>query len=226
MKCENCGIEHKGTYGSGRFCSKKCARGFSTKAKRKEINETVRKKLTKNKETIKLICEYCKTQFEVKLNKKQQQCCSISCATKLRGGWASAHKKVNWSEVNKKSYADGHNYVAGGTTKWYDYKGIKVQGTYELRVCFILDKWKEQKRIKNWEYTNDRIKYIGLDNKEHSYLLDFKVFDNYGSFYYIETKGYKKNDDELKWKAVKDNGYKLEIWFDKEIKNKEMEYVV
>ena len=43
--CENCGIEHNGSYGSGRFCSCKCARGFSTKNKRKEINEKVSKSL-------------------------------------------------------------------------------------------------------------------------------------------------------------------------------------
>lgn len=41
MICENCGNEHDGKYGSGRFCNSKCARGFSTKAKRKEINEKV-----------------------------------------------------------------------------------------------------------------------------------------------------------------------------------------
>lgn len=40
-KCENCKNEHDGSYGSGRFCTSKCARGFSTKAKRKEINEKV-----------------------------------------------------------------------------------------------------------------------------------------------------------------------------------------
>lgn len=41
MKCENCNQEHVGDYGSGRFCSPKCARGFSTKEKREEINEKV-----------------------------------------------------------------------------------------------------------------------------------------------------------------------------------------
>lgn len=45
MKCENCEKEHDGSYGSGRFCSSKCARGFSTKSKRKEINEKVSKTL-------------------------------------------------------------------------------------------------------------------------------------------------------------------------------------
>ena len=36
MKCENCGKEHDGTYGSGRFCSKSCAKQFSTKNYKKE----------------------------------------------------------------------------------------------------------------------------------------------------------------------------------------------
>lgn len=39
--CEYCNNEHLGGYGSGRFCSTKCARGFSTKEKRIEINEKV-----------------------------------------------------------------------------------------------------------------------------------------------------------------------------------------
>lgn len=50
--CENCGREHDGSYGSGRFCSTKCSRGFSTKAKRQEINEKVSKKLRLSDEEI------------------------------------------------------------------------------------------------------------------------------------------------------------------------------
>ena len=45
MICELCNTEHDGNYGSGRFCSYKCARSFSSKEKRKEINEKVSKKL-------------------------------------------------------------------------------------------------------------------------------------------------------------------------------------
>lgn len=45
MICENCEIKHDSSYGSGRFCSSKCARGFSTKEKRQEINERVSKKI-------------------------------------------------------------------------------------------------------------------------------------------------------------------------------------
>ena len=51
MKCENCNNEHSGTYGSGRFCTTKCARGFSTKNKRVEINNKVSAKMTGRKLT-------------------------------------------------------------------------------------------------------------------------------------------------------------------------------
>lgn len=38
MKCEYCEKEHDGSYGSGRFCSPKCARTFSTSKNKEEIN--------------------------------------------------------------------------------------------------------------------------------------------------------------------------------------------
>jgi 5-methylcytosine-specific restriction endonuclease McrA len=45
MKCEYCRKENDGDYATGRFCNKKCARGFSTKEKREEINKKVSKTL-------------------------------------------------------------------------------------------------------------------------------------------------------------------------------------
>jgi len=45
MNCENCGDNHDGKYGSGRFCSSKCARGFSTKNKRKDIKKKISESL-------------------------------------------------------------------------------------------------------------------------------------------------------------------------------------
>ena len=41
MKCEYCNNIHDGLYGSGRFCSTKCARGFATSKNRKQINAKV-----------------------------------------------------------------------------------------------------------------------------------------------------------------------------------------
>lgn len=61
-----------GTYGSGRFCSIKCARSFSTKNKRKEINEKVSKKLTE--QTHLLSCIKCGTLIEKTLNVHKAKC--------------------------------------------------------------------------------------------------------------------------------------------------------
>ena len=45
MICENCNNEHDGSYGSGRFCSKGCAKRFSSKKgkdnKNRKISETL-----------------------------------------------------------------------------------------------------------------------------------------------------------------------------------------
>jgi 5-methylcytosine-specific restriction endonuclease McrA len=39
MLCELCGSKHDGSFGSGRFCSSKCARSFSTSSDRQAINK-------------------------------------------------------------------------------------------------------------------------------------------------------------------------------------------
>lgn len=41
MKCEYCGKEHDGSYGSGRFCSSSCARKFSSNTNRETINRKI-----------------------------------------------------------------------------------------------------------------------------------------------------------------------------------------
>ena len=119
-----------------------------------------------------------------------------------------------------KQYSEGR-VVTGGKVKWIHYKDIKVQGSYELRMCHILDKMKELEEIESWEYTNDRVDYININNKKSKYLLDFKVFNRDGTFYYIETKGRIVENDYLKWQSVRDNGFVLEIYDLKRIKEKE-----
>ena len=40
-KCEKCGINHDGTFASGRFCSRSCANSFSTSGNREETNKKI-----------------------------------------------------------------------------------------------------------------------------------------------------------------------------------------
>lgn len=80
--CENCGIEHKGVYGSGRFCDIKCSKSFSTKLKRKEINKKVSETLLKKKLKPIRFCEICGIELKTKRNKTKT--CGNSCGGKLK----------------------------------------------------------------------------------------------------------------------------------------------
>jgi hypothetical protein len=68
LKCKNCYKEHDGSYGSGKFCNKKCACSFATKNKRKEINKKISNSLNKyfNNKIIK--CKFCGKILKTKSN--------------------------------------------------------------------------------------------------------------------------------------------------------------
>ena len=95
--CENCGNEHKGNYGSGRFCSNKCARGFSTKNKRSLINDKVSKKLSKE-DNISKICPNCQDIFTTK--NKIKKFCSKSCSISFTNREKWKNKKYRTNMVN------------------------------------------------------------------------------------------------------------------------------
>lgn len=96
--CENCSSLHNGQYGSGRFCSSKCARGFSTKNKRSEINEQVSKKLSgRGICVIHKQCEYCNKMFSItyRFAKRNQKYCSSACNAKALGQDIEYCKKLS-----------------------------------------------------------------------------------------------------------------------------------
>lgn len=96
--CEYCNNKHDGTYASGRFCSVKCARGFSSKEKRLLINEKVSKTLTgRGHKNVKLICKYCGKEFEIGWTKRNQKCCSTSCSSKYK--WKDKKYRNKMSKI-------------------------------------------------------------------------------------------------------------------------------
>lgn len=159
-------------------------------------------------------CLICDKEFKT----LKSRFCSKKCIDEHNSKLYTVAKRQKISEQQKELYRLGIQKVGGGKTPWYSYKKIRVQGTYELRVCKILDKLKSLKIIKKWEYTKDRFQYIGIDNTQHSYLVDFKIFRKDGTFTYLEVKGFKKENDDLKWKSVLDSNYRIKIWFNKQIK--------
>jgi hypothetical protein len=224
FKCERCHNEYYEIFGSGRFCSKSCAnsRGPRTDEFKKKIHLAFK---IKRLSPITCVCKICNSSFSQK--KKTQKYCSRLCARKNNIKSAKKSQKENspnWSVIHRKSYESGKNFVSGGTTKWLQYKEIKVQGSYELRMCYILDAMKEVGHITNWEYTSDRFSYIAIDKTKRNYLLDFKVFIDENNYFYIETKGRITDNDYLKWEAVRSCGYRLDILDNTKIKNLELKY--
>ena len=71
--CENCGNEHDGSYGSGRFCSRICATSYSSKfantdEKKKQKSITIKSKVKE------VECECCHNTFNVQISSNRVLC--------------------------------------------------------------------------------------------------------------------------------------------------------
>lgn len=109
----------------------------------------------------------------------------------------SVSRKLQHSQVMKRVVRDNpQSYSASnvsGRVKTYEFNGMKFKGTWELKVAKALS----DKGIK---YTNELtpIEYE-WNNSTHLYFPDFYLpdFD-----VYLEVKGYKRDRDLCKWKAL------------------------
>lgn len=204
MICENCKRKHDGLYGSGRFCSIKCAKGFSTKEKRIEINKSVSIKI---KEKIKLgvkvgcvrknlsyniprKCVICGSEYSSRNAKKT---CSEVCCIKLR---------VLTYQNNKTKIVGGYRKGSGrGKSGWYS--GYWCDSSYEL--AFVIYNIEHNITFKRNE---DGFEYY-LNGKKHLYYPDF-IIDNK----YYEIKGYEKNENMVKYSSVP---YQLIILYENDL---------
>lgn len=100
MKCENCGVKYDKVYGGGRFCSEKCARGFSTKYNRKEINKKVSRTLKQKypKNIISKSCLLCNKLFFLPKPSSDKIFCSRECYWKSKIG-----TKTNFGQQTQES---------------------------------------------------------------------------------------------------------------------------
>ncbi len=167
--CENCKEEHDGNYGSGRFCSCKCARGFSTKNKRNEINDKVSLALTK--EPYKKYCAFCNKLFFTK--RKHRLLCSNRCNQLL----TSDETKIKLSELAKQRGLGGHTSKQKLFFEKNNGEIIYLQSSYEIAFASILEKLNI-----TWERPSP-LKWIDDKQIEHRYYPDFKIGN-----VYVDTK--------------------------------------
>ena len=208
MKCKNCGKTFNVKYSkwsNGDFCCKKCARGFSTKNNRQEINKKISDKMknivmekgenypwNKGMSTIPIKnCPICGCEFNTR--RRKQIFCSIGCM----------NKDVDYLFHKKRGgYRQGSGRSYGGY-----YNNIYCHSTYELSfVIWSIDNnipIKQCKKVFQYLY----------EEKEYNYYPDFEIND-----VIYEIKGYWTERVEAKTKAVKNSGYEIKVLYYKDIK--------
>lgn len=204
--CENCGIENDGMYGSGRFCSQKCSRSFSTKNNRDEINKKRSLKLigTKRpKEFGERIKKYNlergedvknKISESMKIHISNNPHHLIKMIEGSRKRVVTDDERKGLSERAKKTGLGGHT---SKNKLYYESKNGKIiylHSSYEIMVAKSLD----ENNI-NW-VRPDFIVWVDEKNITHKYYADFYLiyFD-----VYLDTKNdYLIKKDEVKIKSA------------------------
>jgi len=158
--CEYCKQDHDGSYGSGRFCSNKCARGFSTKNKRLIINEKLSKKYKGYKfikgGVIKL-CDYgCGKEAKYQF-KNGKWCCSNSA------NQCSENRKKNSKGLRKaRLQGKGRNLTSSDGNKGRESYRRNLQEKYKT-LSFEDKPYAERRRIIEHEQ-NYKCKICGISN--------------------------------------------------------------
>jgi len=223
MKCERCGTEHEGSFGTGRFCSRACAnsrqwneedkrkKSESAKKSEKVLAENRSRSRIRRKELLLLdniernkrgkiliprICPVCKDKF--KSTKHKQTYCSKKC----------------WLDDKEQKYCkprgSGGARPGAGHSKQGYYKGFQCDSTYELAyVIWCNEKGISIERNKEyWEYFDPN------RNGTFKFYPDFLVNGKL-----VEIKGYHTPVVDLKINAVKNSGRGIEILYKNDLKN-------
>jgi len=183
--CETCKKEHNGLYGSGRFCSSKCAKSFSTKEKRSLINDKIRKKRKLNSHSdVVNICKKCGKKFKIRWNKRHQKYCSRSCSSKNIS--LEARKAISKKMLGKNSGEKNGMYgkspkntklIKVYSEKHTGKKQFNVRSSYEK--IYIDDINKNNEILKfTYEPENFKIKYKDEKGNNRTYQPDFLINDN------------------------------------------------
>lgn len=183
--CKNCGKTYYKNWAKtvkSEFCSRECARSYSTKIKRDEISKKVSDKLkgrlvgnaitkigyTSIDKAIEAYnknpkrCEFCDK--ELPFERRQRKTCSRKCQDELWKLWLKENKTM----MAEKGFRGGYRKGAARGKSGY-YKGIWCDSTYELvYLIYNLDNGIDIRR--------NTLKFPYRHNgKNHEYIPDFRV---------------------------------------------------
>ena len=193
--CETCNSEHDGSYGSGRFCDSKCARSYSTKAKRKEISEKVSRRLKgkptyrpphKSRKIKECESDKCNKKFEIIITSDRRFCSKFCSSYKTK-----LEKHVKENNYSKISYCEKCEKV------------IKSKRRFCSRQCFISPDKSEKE-----QYKHD-CKFI-FNVYHYPDEFDIQLVEKYG-WYKATNKGDNLNGISRDHKISVSHGFKNNI---------------
>lgn len=210
MICENCLKDYTIKYGSGRFCSKECAKGFSTKAKRKEINLAVSNTLKTMFAKPMRTCPICLKEFNKSFRHKT---CSSACGDILRVqntdfNVISSKRKEQCSNLDERQRMRDIGRKGGFGKKGTTDSGTEYQSTIEKECFEYLERnfinFEPHKHLPNSSKVSD------------VYLIDKDLW--------VEIDGI----DREKKKAYPSYKKHYEYWLDKlnQYKERNLKYVI
>lgn len=205
MKCENCQKKHNGSYGSGRFCSQKCARAYATKLNRKEINKKVSLTMrgtgdssesrkdkcpicggTKNK--VSKRCKFCIPQVTAKTRKKLSKLMKERCK--------SPEERKRLRDIGRKGGFGKKGYTRNGTR----YESLLEKSVFEYLEDNKIN-FEAHKSIPNSSKISDVflpklnlwIELDGINREKRKKWLknDYKYWKNKLKIYELQNLNYR-----------------------------------
>lgn len=148
------------------------------------------------------------------LGKHHSTSMKVGASIRSRNMWADPKSKFNSTE-NRQRLSDlaverfkagtfGRSNYSRGRMGTYDINGKKMffRSLWEVNYALYLDFLVKQKQIKKWEYEVDTFWFEDIKRGVRSYKPDFKVFNNNGTVYYDEIKGYMDAKSKTKIKRM------------------------
>ena len=215
--CEHCGKVMAIKYGSGRFCSKSCANTHSHTEESKQkisigmknfisINGTALQEANGNKTAL---LRYGIFNARYSYSQNPKVCCvcgkQIPYSQRVNKTCSKECYRLLMSNNAKERKFGGLTNGGGLRSKHGSYKSIHCDSTFELiyLIYCLENNINIQRNTKAFSYINS----CGVRKR---YYPDFYMPD---TDTYIEVKGYKDCNVDLKLEAVKSQGYKINILY-------------
>lgn len=105
-------------------------------------------------------------------------------------------QRMKSNSVNNYNRVKRGNVTIGG-------KSFFARSSWECNIAAYLEFLKSKNEIKEWEHEVQTFWFEKIKRGVRSYLPDFKVTNNDGSFYFLEVKGWMDDKSKTKIKRMK-----------------------